>query len=93
MLTTDEVNMAEEKINFVTAREEFWYQRKLRHPIMYEQQNVCALVTSNKLEGLRLPFLKILCAAFDLPVEEEDRRKENGFCRSHRIASPYNCSG
>ena len=43
MLTTDEVNGADEEVNFVTAREEFWYQRKLRHPIMYEQQNVCAL--------------------------------------------------
>ena len=79
VLTADDVNAEKEELIFVTAREDILLSLQVHHPIMYEQHNLCTLVANRKLQELKLPILKLLCAAFDLYVEGEDRRKRRLF--------------
>lgn len=73
--TNEDVAAAQEEINFDATRQEILLTLDLQHPIVYDQYNLCAMVSGDKLKGLKLPLLKLICEKFDIEIRGADRRK------------------
>ena len=43
--TDEDISAAEEELNFHNAREDILTEINLEHPIVFDQYNICALVT------------------------------------------------
>lgn len=61
LITTDDIYAAEEEFNFDKAREEILAKINLEHPIVFDQYNICALVSDNSLRNFKLGLLQMLC--------------------------------
>lgn len=77
--TDDDIYAAEEEFNFDKAREEILAEINLEHPIVFDQYNICALVSDKSLSNLKLGLLQMLCDKFELEGFITDRRKKASY--------------
>lgn len=77
--TDDDIYAAEEEFNCDKAREEILAEINLEHPIVFDQYNICALVSDNSLRNLTLGLLQMLCEKFELEGFITDRRKKASY--------------
>ena len=92
--TNEDIAAAQEEINFDTTRQEILSRLDLQHPIVYDQYNLCAMVSGDKFKGLKLPFLKLICEKFDIEIRGADRRKLSPYVEAIKtMVSGCSCGG
>ena len=47
----------------------------IRHPITWDQYNICSLIHDNSIVKIKLELLKLLFEKFDLPLPSVQGRK------------------
>lgn len=68
---------AQEETNFNNAQQAILSSFHIRHPIVFDQYDVCAMVKNDSLNKLKLTVLKTLCNNFDLHLKDpKDSRKK-----------------
>ena len=62
----DDLRASQEETNFDAARQDILSHLDLKHPIIYDQYDICALVRKRTLKNLKLGLLQSLCDCFEL---------------------------
>ena len=91
-VTEQHVLAAEEQLYFSTARDSVLSSLHIKHHIVVDQYDLCALVKSNKIRKPKVGLLQQLCENFELEVPSPARRKAPYIARLQELVDSYPCS-
>lgn len=90
----DDIRAFEEESNFNTARQDILSHFRMEHPIVYDQYNICALVSKGTLKNMKLGLLQSLCESFELETPSKKvRSKALYLSLLEQMVSSCSCSG
>lgn len=75
-VTEEDINAAEEQMNYDYAREVILSTLQLKHPIVVDQYNICQLVKDDKLKGFKVALLQMLCKELELEAPSPPVRRK-----------------
>jgi len=70
----DIIAMKEEQ-NFSSAKEAVMTALNVKHPVSYDQYNICSMVKDNTLQKLKLGVLKLLCENLSISMPPDQQKK------------------
>ena len=78
-VTEQDLLAAEEQLYFSTARDSVLSSLHIRHPIVVDQYDLCALVKSKEIRKLKVGLLQLLCESFELEVPSPAVRRKTPY--------------
>ena len=66
----------EEEANFQKTRKEILSEIEVKHPTVFDQCNLCALIVNNSLKNLKMGLLEMLCEKLELEVSTQSGRRK-----------------
>ena len=73
LVSDKDYEAAENEEALATLRNEVLERIQPKHPVMYDGYNICDLVTSQKLNKLKISKLSEICRSFKLEVKSSGR--------------------
>jgi len=90
----DDIRAFEEESNFSTSRQDILSHFQMEHPIVYDQYNICALVSKGTLKNMKLDLLQSLCEKFELETPANTVRSKAPYLSIlEQMVSSCSCSG
>jgi len=90
----DHIRTFEEESNFSTTRQDILSHFQMEHPIVYDQYNICALVSKGTLRNMKLGLLQSLCKSFELQTPAKRVRSKAPYLSLlEQMVSSCSCSG
>ena len=68
-LSAPDIMAAEEQQQMDVTRQAILQEVQLRHPIVYDNLDICALYKEKRLKQLSIAMLRIVCNYFDITTE------------------------
>ena len=69
---------------FSSAKEAVMTALNVKHPVSYDQYNICSMVKDNTLRKLKLDVLKLLCENLSISMPPDQRKKASLHLSSRR---------
>lgn len=66
----------EDHLAYTSARDDIIKEIELNHPIIYDTYDICKMHAEKKLEKLSVALLRLICAYFNMEVEDLPRRRK-----------------
>ena len=82
----------EDEQNFSSAKEAVMTALNVKHPVSYDQYNICVMVKDNTLRKLKLDVLKLLCENLSISVPPDQRKKAPYISVLEDIVKNCSCS-
>ena len=74
-LSVPDIMAAEEQQQMDVTRQAILQEVQLRHPIVYDNLDICALYKEKRLKQLSIAMLRIVCNYFDIATGFNNKRK------------------
>lgn len=87
----DIIGMEDEQ-NFSSAKEAVMTALDVKHPVSYDQYNICSMVKDNTLRKLKLDVLKLLCENLSISMPPNQRKKAPYISLLEDIVKNCSCS-
>ena len=65
----------EDEQNFSSTKEAVMTALNVKHPVSYDQYNICSMVKDNTLRKLKIDVLKLLCQNLSISMPPDQRKK------------------
>ena len=82
----------EDEQNFSSAKEAVMTALNVKHPVSYDQYNICSMVKDNTLRKLKLDVLKLLCENLSISMPPDQRKKAPYISLLEDIVKNCSCS-
>ena len=90
----DDIRAFEEETNFNATRQDILSHFQMEHPIVYDQYNICTLVSKGTLKNMKLGLLQSLCENFELETPAKRVRSKAPYLSLlEQMVSSCSCSG
>ena len=66
----------EDHLAYTSARDDIIKEIELNHPIIYDTYDICKMHAEKKLEKFSVALLRLICAYFNMEVEDLPRRRK-----------------